>query len=65
MPTSQLPDEIVADANVVLSAVIGGRARLVFLDPTAPRVVGAAQVAEEVAEHLPRRRVAVALMWRT
>jgi hypothetical protein len=30
--TSQLPDEIVADANAVLSAVIGGRARLVLIE---------------------------------
>jgi len=60
LPTSQLPAELVADANVVLSAAIGGRARLVFVHPRAPRIVGAAaHIADEVTEHLPalaRRR---------
>jgi len=56
---TSLPPVVVADANVVLSALIGGRARLVFAATTELRVVGAEAVAREVAEHLPslaRRR---------
>ena len=48
-----LPSAVVADANVVLSALIGGRARLVFASSLGPTCVGAQEVAEEVAEHVP------------
>jgi predicted nucleic acid-binding protein len=50
---TSLPAAVVADANVVLSALIGGRARLVFASPLGPRCLAAQAVAEEVAEHLP------------
>lgn len=52
-PTS-LPAAVVADANVVLSAMIGGRAHLVFASPLGPRCLAAQAVAEEIAEHLPK-----------
>jgi predicted nucleic acid-binding protein len=48
-----LPSVVVADANVVLSALIGGRARLIFASRRGPACVAAEAVAEEVAEHLP------------
>ena len=48
------PAAVVADANVVLSALIGGRAGLIFIDPEGPDIVGPAQVAEEVLEYLPK-----------
>jgi predicted nucleic acid-binding protein len=49
-----LPDVLVADANVILSATIAGRARDVLVDAEAPRVVAAREVGAEVLEHLPR-----------
>jgi creatinine amidohydrolase/Fe(II)-dependent formamide hydrolase-like protein len=52
--TISLPPAVVADANVVLSALIGGRARLVIASAHGPRCVAAEAVAEEVARHLPR-----------
>ena len=54
MPTSKLPDAFVADANVVLSSVIGGRASRAFGDPDCPRIFGAAAVRDEVLDWLPR-----------
>ncbi len=47
------PRAVVADANVVLSALIGGRAREVFASPAGPQCFAAQAVAAEVAEHLP------------
>ncbi len=52
-PISKLPDVLVADANVVLSATIGGRARDVLLDSRAPSAIAPASVGDEVLEHLP------------
>lgn len=49
-----LPNILVADANVLLSATIAGRARDVLLDPEVPRVIAARAVGERVLEHLPR-----------
>lgn len=48
-----LPRVVVADANVLLSALIGGRAGLVIAAPRGPSCVAAEAVWEEVAEHLP------------
>ncbi|HUZ89831.1 MAG TPA: PIN domain-containing protein [Candidatus Acidoferrales bacterium] len=53
LPTSKLPDILVADANVVLSATIGGRAGMVLLHPRAPAVIASVQAGDEVLEHLP------------
>jgi len=50
---TSLPSAVVADANVVLSALIGGRAREVFASPAGPECIAAQAVADEVAEHLP------------
>ena len=50
---TSLPGVVAADANVVLSSLIGGRARLVFAATSTIRVVGADAVAAEVARHLP------------
>jgi predicted nucleic acid-binding protein len=52
-PISRLPDVLVADANVILSATIGGRARDVLLHPRAPTAIGPASAGDEVLEHLP------------
>jgi hypothetical protein len=52
--TISLPSAVVADANVVLPALIGGRARLVIASPHAPRCVAANAVAVEIARHIPR-----------
>lgn len=52
--TISLPPVVVADANVVLSALIGGRARLVIASDHGPRCVAAEAVAEEIARHIPR-----------
>ena len=48
-----LPPAVVADANVVLSALIGGRARLVIASPRGPRCLAAEAVAVEIARHIP------------
>ncbi|HEX5582850.1 PIN domain-containing protein [Gaiella sp.] len=48
-----LPSAVVVDANVVLSALIGGRARLVIASPLGPSCLAAQAVADEVTEHLP------------
>jgi len=65
--TISLPAAVVADANVVLSALIGGRARLVIASAHAPRCVAAEAVGVEVARHLPRlatkRRLDPALLF--
>jgi predicted nucleic acid-binding protein len=52
--TISLPPAVVADANVVLSALIGGRARLVIASQRGPKCVATQAVAEEIAHHLPR-----------
>lgn len=49
-----LPHAVVADANVVLSALIGGRARLVITSQRGPKCMATQAVAEEIARHLPR-----------
>jgi hypothetical protein len=58
---------VVADANVVLSALIGGRARLVIASAHPPRCVAAEAVAVEIARHIPRlanqRRLDPALLF--
>jgi predicted nucleic acid-binding protein len=51
--TISLPAAVVADANVVLSALIGGRARLVIASPHGPRCVATEVVADEIARHIP------------
>ena len=55
MPTSGLPAALVADANAVVSAVIGGRASLVFGNSDTPPVYAADSVRQEVLEWLPKR----------
>jgi predicted nucleic acid-binding protein len=50
----RLPGEIVADANVILSALIGGRAALVFSDGHGPKVYAPSYVRDEVQEYLPQ-----------
>jgi predicted nucleic acid-binding protein len=52
--TISLPPAVIADANVVLSALIGGRARLVIASQQGPKCVATQAVAEEIARHLPR-----------
>lgn len=54
LQTSELPAALVADANAVLSAVIGGRAPLAFGDVSAPPVHAADAVRQEVLAWLPR-----------
>ncbi len=54
MRTSELPAALVADANAVLSAVIGGRASLAFQDVGTPPVHAADAVRQEVLEWLPK-----------
>ena len=54
MPTSKLPAALVADANAVVSAIIGGRASLVFGDMHAPPIHAADAVRQEVLEWLPK-----------
>ena len=54
MRTSGLPDALVADTNVVLSAVIGGQSSRAFGDPSLPLVYGAAAVRQEILEWLPK-----------
>jgi predicted nucleic acid-binding protein len=49
-----LPPVIVADANVVLSALIGGRARLVIASPHEPQCIATEAVAHEITRHVPR-----------
>jgi predicted nucleic acid-binding protein len=52
-PTSKLPDVLVADANVVLSATIGGRAPIALLHPRRPTLIAPVSAGDEVLEHLP------------
>lgn len=54
MRTSELPAALIADANAVLSAVIGGRASLAFGNASAPPVHAADAVRREVLDWLPR-----------
>jgi predicted nucleic acid-binding protein len=49
-----LPAEIVADANVILSALIGGRAGHVFSQAHGPKVYAPSTVRDEVREYLPQ-----------
>jgi predicted nucleic acid-binding protein len=52
--TSGRPDALVADANVVLSAVIGGQGSRAFGNPSLPAVYGAGAVRREILEWLPK-----------
>ena len=54
MPPSGLPDALVAETHVVLSAVIGGSASRAFGDPTLPPVYAARAVRDELLEWLPQ-----------
>jgi len=54
LATSELPGALVADANVVLSAVNGGRASMVFGDVHAPPIHAADAVRNEILEWLPK-----------
>jgi predicted nucleic acid-binding protein len=54
LPTSELPAALVADANVVVSAVIGGRASVAFGDANRPTIFAADHVRQEVLEWLPK-----------
>lgn len=51
--TTSLPPAVVVDANVVVSALIGGRAQLVLASPLGPTCIAASAVADEVLAHLP------------
>jgi predicted nucleic acid-binding protein len=66
LPTSRLPDALVADANVLLSAVIAGRARDALLHEDIPPVFAAQAIGDEVLEHLPaicrKRRLDLGLL---
>jgi predicted nucleic acid-binding protein len=48
-----LPVALVADANVLLAALIGGRARLILTHHGAPRFLATDAVGREIAEYLP------------
>jgi len=50
---TSLPPAVVADANVVLSALIGGRSRLVIASQHGPRCVATEAVASEITRHTP------------
>jgi predicted nucleic acid-binding protein len=52
--TLGLPDALVADANVVLSAVFGGQSSRAFGDPSLPLTYGAVAVRQEILEWLPK-----------
>ncbi len=54
MQTSELPAALVADANAVLSAVIGGRSSLAFGHIGAPPVHAADAVRQDVLNWLPK-----------
>ena len=54
MRTSGLPDALVADTNVLLSAVIGGQSSRAFGHPDLPTVYGASAVRQEILEWLPK-----------
>ena len=54
MPISRLPAALVADANAVVSAVIGGRASLAFGDVNSPPIHGTDVVRQEVLAWLPK-----------
>jgi predicted nucleic acid-binding protein len=45
---------LVADANVLISAVLGGRARLVLSHPAVAEVLAAESVVDDVREYAPR-----------
>jgi predicted nucleic acid-binding protein len=49
----RLPAAVVADANVLLAALIGGRAAQVLRHPRAPACFASQDVYDEIAEHLP------------
>jgi PIN domain len=51
--TSKLPDVLVVDANVLLSALIGGRAADALAELGPARVRAAAEVRDEVRRWLP------------
>jgi hypothetical protein len=65
--TISLPAAVVVDGNVVLSALIGGRARLVIAAAHGPRCVAAEAVALEITRHIARlaeqRRLDAALLF--
>ena len=66
MSTSPLPGAVVADANVLLSALIGGRSMGVLAHPRGPRCFAPESVRAEVGEYLPelarKRRLDLRLM---
>ena len=53
MPTSKRPARLVVDANPILSALIGGKARQIFFEAAIQGFAVPAAVVEEVRTHLP------------
>jgi predicted nucleic acid-binding protein len=53
LKATSLPGAVIADANVLLSAVIGGRSRRVLSDPRSPACYAATAVADEVGRYIP------------
>ncbi len=54
MPTSGPPSRLVVDANPILAALLGGRARRVFFETSVHELAVPEVVLSEVREHLPR-----------
>lgn len=54
MPTSRRPERLVVDANPILSALLGGRARRVFFDAGIAEFAVPDAVLQEVRDHLPQ-----------
>lgn len=54
MPISKLPARLVVDANPILSALIGGRARDLLVAPVDTLFFTTEQTLAEVREYLPR-----------
>lgn len=54
MPTSKRPASLVVDANAILSALIGGKARRVFFETDLQEFAAPDRVLREVKAHLPR-----------
>ena len=54
MPTSRKPEKLVVDANPILSALLGGKAKRLFFESSITEFAVTGSALEEVTSYIPR-----------
>ena len=54
MPTSRKPEKLVVDANPILSALLGGKAKRLFFESSITEFAVTGSALEEVTSYIPK-----------